>query len=79
MQLSPIPEAEAREELTTVLTGLLVDHARRAEVGARAKKLVNQNRGATQRTVDWLEPLLLSSPAAVNRVSSIRVQNASTL
>jgi 3-deoxy-D-manno-octulosonic-acid transferase len=79
VQLSPMPEAEAREELTTVLTGLLVDHARRGDIGARAKKLVSQNRGATKRTVDWLEPLLLSSPAAVKRVRSLRVQNASTL
>lgn len=79
VQLSPMPEAEAREELTTVLTGLLADPARRADIGARAKKLVNQNRGATQRTVDWLEPLLFSSPPAVSRVSSLRVQNASTL
>ena len=79
VQLSPMPEAEAREELTTVLTGLLIDDARRAEIGARAKKLVNQNRGATERTVDWLEPLLLSSPAAINQVNSLRVQNASTL
>ena len=79
VQLSPMPEAEAREELTTVLTGLLVDHARRADIGARAKKLVNQNRGATQRTVDWLEPLLLSSPDAVGQVSSLSVQDASTL
>ena len=79
VQLLPMPEAEARDELTSALAGLLVDHARRAGIGARAKKLVNQNRGATQRTVDWLEPLLLSSPRAVSRVSSLRVQNASTL
>ncbi|HKO44979.1 MAG TPA: 3-deoxy-D-manno-octulosonic acid transferase [Pyrinomonadaceae bacterium] len=79
VQLSPMPEAEAREELTTVLDGLLVDHAQRADIGARAKKLVNENRGATQRTVDWLEPVLLSSPDAVNGVSALRVQNASTL
>lgn len=79
VQLSPMPEAEAREELTTVFTSLLVNHARRADIGARAKKLVNQNRGATQRTVDWLEPLLLSSTAAGGQVSSLRVQNASTL
>ena len=79
VQLSPMTEAEAREELTTVLTGLLVDHARRADIGARAEKLVNQNRGATQRTVNWLEPLLLSSPAPVSPVGSLRVQNASTL
>jgi len=79
VQLSPMPEAEAREELTNVLTGLLIDDARRAEIGARAKKLVNQNRGATERTVNWLEPLLLSSPAEVSRVSSLRVRNASTL
>lgn len=79
VQLSPMPEANAREELTTVLTSLLLDNARRADIGARAKKLVNQNRGATQRTVDWLEPLLLSSPAADSQASSLRVQNASTL
>jgi 3-deoxy-D-manno-octulosonic-acid transferase len=79
VQLPPMPVAEARAELTAVLTGLLTDPARRADIGARAEKLVNQNRGATKRTVDWLEPLLFSSPHAVRRVSSLHVQNASTL
>lgn len=79
VQLSPMPDAQAREELTTVLTGLLIDHGRRANIGARAKQLVNQNRGATQRTLDWLEQLLLSSPAAVSQGSPLRIQNTSRL
>ena len=72
VQLSPMPEAAAREELSLVFSNLLADPGRRAELGAGAKKLVNENRGATQRTVAWLEPLLLSPPAAANEVKSLR-------
>ena len=79
VQLPPMPEAESRQELTKVFSNLLADPKRRAEIGARAKQLVNENRGATQRTVDWLEPLLSSSPASTTEVSALRVQNASTL
>jgi 3-deoxy-D-manno-octulosonic-acid transferase len=79
VQLLPMPEAAACEELTTVLSELLANPARRAEIGGRARKLVNENRGATQRTVDWLEPLLSSSPDSVSEVSPLRVQNAPTL
>ena len=79
VQLLPMPAAGALEELTTTMSALLANPARRAEIGARAKNLVNENRGATQRTVDWLEPLLSSSPGRVSEVSSLRVRNASTL
>ncbi len=79
VQLSPMPEADAREELTTVLVDLLANPARRAEIGGRAQKLVNENRGATQRTVDWLEPLLSPSRGPICEVTSLRVQNAPTL
>ncbi|HEY5885430.1 MAG TPA: 3-deoxy-D-manno-octulosonic acid transferase [Pyrinomonadaceae bacterium] len=79
VQLQARSESEAGEELTTVISDLLADPARRTAIAARAKVLVNENRGATQRTVDWLSPLLLSSPKIVNDVSTLRVQNASTV
>ncbi|HKO63269.1 MAG TPA: 3-deoxy-D-manno-octulosonic acid transferase [Pyrinomonadaceae bacterium] len=75
MQIPRMPQTQAGEELTKVLSSLLDDPARRAEIGARAKKLVNENRGATQRTVDWLKPLLSLSHSQAGEVSSLRAQN----
>ncbi len=79
VQLSPMPESEAGQELTAVMSELLVDSPRRDQLSARAQALVNANRGATERTVRLLEPLLLSSSPPAREVDSLRVQNASTL
>jgi hypothetical protein len=44
--------------LARVLTELLADGARRRELGARARAALEGNRGATERTVGFIAPLL---------------------
>ncbi len=61
IQLPPMPETAATAELASVFSELQADSTRRAQMGARAKSLLNENRGATKRTVELLEPLLLNS------------------
>lgn len=58
-------DLEATRELANAISQLLADPARRAELGTRARALVNENRGATERTLQSLTPFL-SQPASVN-------------
>jgi 3-deoxy-D-manno-octulosonic-acid transferase len=58
VQLPEVPEGRAAGELARVLTELLADDARRRELGERARAALERNRGATERTVDILAPLL---------------------
>jgi 3-deoxy-D-manno-octulosonic-acid transferase len=50
---------EATPELADVLSSLLVDDERRRKLGERARKLVEQNRGATDRTLDLLSSMVI--------------------
>jgi 3-deoxy-D-manno-octulosonic-acid transferase len=58
VQLRPISDSAAIIELGNAISELLSDPARRQELGERARDLVAQNRGATQRTIDLLGPIL---------------------
>ncbi len=58
IQLALGSDSEASAELSRVLSELLADPERRRELGTRAKKLVEQNRGATERTLDLLSSIL---------------------
>jgi 3-deoxy-D-manno-octulosonic-acid transferase len=51
-------QVASAEALGRELTGLLGDAARREELGARARALVERNRGAVERTVDALAALV---------------------
>ncbi|MBV8859690.1 MAG: 3-deoxy-D-manno-octulosonic acid transferase [Acidobacteria bacterium] len=51
------PQAAARE-LARALRELLGDEVRRRRTGARARAVLEENRGATSRTVELLAPLL---------------------
>jgi 3-deoxy-D-manno-octulosonic-acid transferase len=64
VQLRPVSDSAAIIELGNVISGLLSDPARRQELGERAKDLVAQNRGATERTIDLLASIL-DDPANV--------------
>jgi 3-deoxy-D-manno-octulosonic-acid transferase len=55
-----VPDAAGLE---TVLAELLADERRRAELGARARQVVQQNLGATERTVRLIMEGLHSAPA----------------
>lgn len=58
IQLPPLSEAEATIELSRILMQLLADPEKRTELGRRASRLVDQNRGATDRTLDLLGSIL---------------------
>jgi 3-deoxy-D-manno-octulosonic-acid transferase len=57
-QLQLVADAQAAESLARVLLELLEDESRRRKMGERARAVLEQNRGATARTVKLLEPLL---------------------
>ena len=58
VQLPPVPLEDAAAELSSVFLELLQDRRRRDELGQKARNLVGKNRGAVNRTLNLLEPLL---------------------
>lgn len=72
VQLPRLSSEEARLELARVFGQLLVDDQRRQELGQKAKHLVTQNMGATERTLEILNSILAISPAASQRHGSAR-------
>jgi 3-deoxy-D-manno-octulosonic-acid transferase len=58
VQLPAVSDEDAAGELARVMTELLADDARRRELGARARAALEQYRGATARTVEFIAPLL---------------------
>lgn len=60
VQLPPVETSAAAPELTHVLKSLLANTNEREELGRRAKRLVAENQGATDRTIKLLAPLLAS-------------------
>lgn len=58
VQLPPVEGAAASTELAKALKLLLADPQRRAELAARAKQLIATNRGAAERTIELIAPLL---------------------
>lgn len=62
IQLLPLGEEEAKPELAAVLAALLADPERQSELGERARQLVEQNRGATNRTLDLLSSMVIPGP-----------------
>jgi 3-deoxy-D-manno-octulosonic-acid transferase len=61
IQLPVVSEEQAETALRTIFLELLNDKQQRIQVGQRAKHLVEQNQGATERTLDLLDSLILSS------------------
>lgn len=58
VQLPDAEGAEASRELAHALRQLLEDDARRLSAGARARAVLEQNRGATARTVELLASIM---------------------
>lgn len=58
VQLNSGSRLETIKALATAIDDLLADDARRLEMQTKAKQLVEQNRGATERTIQFLEPIL---------------------
>lgn len=75
VQLQSRSNAEARDELASTISSLIADPTRRHELGIRAQSLVNQNRGATERTLRLLGPIL-ARPSAVETLGSLSANSA---
>ena len=58
VQLPPLEIRKAADCLTHELKELLTDNERRIELGERAQKLVEDNQGAADRTMDIIRPLV---------------------
>jgi 3-deoxy-D-manno-octulosonic-acid transferase len=58
VQLPDAVEADAARALARALGGLLEDETKRRLMGERARAVLEQNRGATARTVEMLAPIL---------------------
>jgi 3-deoxy-D-manno-octulosonic-acid transferase len=63
LQLPPIPSNQAADELTTVFISLLNEAEQREKMKKAARELVEQNLGATDRTLQMIAPILQTATA----------------
>jgi 3-deoxy-D-manno-octulosonic-acid transferase len=68
VQLPALSEKDLTRSLATTLKALFEDDERRRAIGARARAVLEQNRGATERTVKLLTPLF--SPALSEQIQT---------
>ena len=68
IQLAAESSADAERELANLLVELLADENRVRELGRRAKQLVEENVGATERTLKLLETFVPNVPGDVDAV-----------
>lgn len=64
VQIGPVSEGEAGATLAKAFERLLRDPQERRDLEARAKALVEENRGATTRTIEILRPILADAARA---------------
>lgn len=76
VQLQPMSDSEATLKLVTVISQLLVEPAKRQELGALARSLVNENRGATKRTLQSLSSILCNPASVAEHIGSLRANGA---
>ncbi|MCA1593675.1 MAG: hypothetical protein LC754_13695, partial [Acidobacteria bacterium] len=68
VQLPATGESEAPEVLARAMRDLLADGDERRRIGLNARAALEQNRGATSRTVEMLAPLFKQKPEVSNRM-----------
>ncbi|HEX7956373.1 MAG TPA: 3-deoxy-D-manno-octulosonic acid transferase [Pyrinomonadaceae bacterium] len=67
VQLPEVADSEAPRALASAVRGLLEDEAARRRAGEQARAVLEENRGATARTVAMLAPILERKSAAGGR------------
>lgn len=77
VQLPNLEAAQAANELASVLGQLLSEETRRRDIGQRAHAVCNQNRGATERTIQVIESLL-ATPAIAGKALPFTALHATT-
>ncbi len=75
-QLSQLSEADAASEVEKRFSELLADGRQREEMGKRARMTMEENLGATSRTVLMLTPLLDHQQATRSPVGQISIESA---
>ncbi len=78
IQLAPMLHSEATVALADVISDLLTDSAKRQELADLARRLVDENRGATERSLELLSSIIPYSEKVVESVSSLSAQGAPT-
>ena len=76
IQLPRMSDSEATLALANVISQLLADPGKRKELGTLARRLVNENRGATERTLQLLTPILSNPASIVEPVGSLSANSA---
>ena len=79
VQLPPVAMTDAPVALARVLADLLNDGARRRRVGENAFRALQQNRGATARTVELLAPLITQSTETAHAILMKRAVSTSDI
>jgi len=74
IQLADLPESEIGNQLTAEVTELLSNREQRTAMGERARQLVEENRGATARTVKALASTL-RQPAVSEAANTKQLAN----
>ncbi|HKB68794.1 MAG TPA: 3-deoxy-D-manno-octulosonic acid transferase [Pyrinomonadaceae bacterium] len=77
VQLQPMSDSATIVELGNEISELLINPARRREIGALAQRLVTENRGATERTLRAIDSMIASAPNASQSPDSSRADSAS--
>jgi 3-deoxy-D-manno-octulosonic-acid transferase len=78
IQLPRMSYSEATVELANVISDLLAHSTRREKLGNRARQLVDDNRGATERSLELLASMLPYPANVVESIGSSRAQGAPT-
>src|SRR6266542_37565 len=78
IQLPSLPDSELQIELKHVFTQLLSDSLRRQELGQRAKTLVEENLGATERTLTLLDTIISSRNTPNRRSPAVSAEGVYT-
>jgi 3-deoxy-D-manno-octulosonic-acid transferase len=76
VQLQPMSDSATIVELADVILELLGDDLRRSELAGMAQKLMSENRGATERTLRAISPLLAAPATAGESATSFRAKSA---
>ncbi len=76
VQLQPMSDSATIVELGNTIAELLVNPARAREIGALAQRLVTENRGATERTLQALDSMIASAANASPNPGSLRAGSA---
>lgn len=76
VQLPPLPLKEASTPLAEAIEQLFKDSSRREELVHRARALIDENKGATGRTLSLLDEVISKAPSSFDRLNALSVQGA---